>query len=135
MAKLKELQDNLNKLWASIIEKQVIDIFNHFILFEIKSINNGEVSFHQLKFNNVKSIYYINDQLPFEPEEDDYLELTSVLFEKERTNEIKVSSKSKEYSYLTSNSNFLIEIWGRELLIEASSVEIDGKLFEVGFTA
>ncbi|AWV32364.1 hypothetical protein [Paenibacillus odorifer] len=132
---MKELQDNLNKLWASIIEKQVIDIFNHFILFEIKSINNGEVSFHQLKFNNVKSIYYINDQLPFEPEEDDYLELTSVLFEKERTNEIKVSSKSKEYSYLTSNSNFLIEIWGRELLIEASSVEIDGKLFEVGFTA
>ncbi len=135
MAKLKELQDNLNKLWASIIEKQVIDIFNHFILFEIKSINNGGVSFHQLKFNNVKSLYYINDQLPFEPEEDDYLELTSVIFEKERTNEIKVSSKSKEYSYLTSNSNFLIEIWGRELLIEASSVEIDGKLFEVGFTA
>jgi hypothetical protein len=130
---LDKLQDHLNRLWSGIIEKQVIDLFNHFILFEIKVIDKGATTFHHLKFNSVKALYYLNDQPPYEPEEDDYLELTSITFEKERTKEMKVSSTSKEYSHLTSKPNFLLEIWGRELLIEASSVEINGNLFEVGF--
>lgn len=103
---MDKLQDYLNRLWSGIIEKQVIDLFNHFILFEIKVIDKGATTFHQLKFNNVKALYYLNDQPPYEPEEDDYLELTSITFEKERTKEIKVSSTSKEYSHLTSKPNF-----------------------------
>ncbi|WP_310551894.1 YxiG family protein [Paenibacillus glufosinatiresistens] len=128
---MEKLQDCLNKVWSGIIEKHIIDLYNHFILFEIKVISKGTTTSHQLKFNNVRTIYYLNDQPPFEPEEDDYLELTSVTFEEE-AKEIKINSTKNEYSYLKSSPNFLVEIWGRELLIDASSVEIDGDLFELG---
>lgn len=132
--KLEDIQDYLNCLWSGIIENHVIDIFNHSILFDINVVNNGEEIHHQLKFSNVKALYYLNDQSPFEPEDDDYLELTSVTFQKEKTKRINVSCVSNEYPHLATKANFSLEIWGREMLIEASSVEIDGKLFEVGFS-
>lgn len=131
---IEEIQDYLNCLWSGIIEKHVIDIFNHSILLDIKIINNGEEFHHQLKFNNVKAFYYLNDQPPLKPEDDDYLELTSITFQKEKRKFIKVISDSDEYPHLSTRANFSLEIWGREMIIEASSVEMDGKLFEVGFS-
>lgn len=131
---MEDIQNYLNCLWSGIIERHVFDIFNHSILFNIKVINNGEQFHHQLKFNNVKAFYYLNDQSPFDPEGDDCLELTSVTFLKEKSKQIKVSCVSDEYPHLTTRTNFCLEIWGRELIIEASAVDIDGKLFDVGLS-
>ncbi|MDP4098471.1 hypothetical protein OIN60_17190 [Paenibacillus sp. P96] len=131
---MDRIQEYLNGLWSGVVENHVIDLFNHCILLDIKVINQGVTIQHQLKFKNVKSFYYLNDQYPFEPEVGDYLELTSVTFQKGNTKEIKVTSDSSEYPHLTTNTNFALEIWGREVFIEASSIEIDGKLFDVGFS-
>ena len=129
---MNDIQDYLNCLWSGVIERHVIDLFKHSVLMDIKVINNGKAIQHQLKFNQVKALYYLNDQAPLEPEDDDYLELTSVTFQKEETKQVKVSYDSHEYPHLTTEANFSLEIWGREMIIEASSVEIDGKLFDVG---
>ncbi|GGH61408.1 hypothetical protein GCM10008014_36820 [Paenibacillus silvae] len=131
---MESIQDYLNSLWSGVIEKHVFDLFNHCILFDIKVVDKGKTIQHQLKFTNVKSFYYLNDQIPFEPEYDDYLELTSISFQNEKNKVIKVSSYLNEHPHLATNINFSLEIWGRELFIEASSIEIDGKLFHVGFS-
>ncbi|MBJ9991027.1 YxiG family protein [Paenibacillus sp. S28] len=131
---MENIQNYLNSLWTGIIENHAFDIFNHSIKFDIKVISNEEEVYHQLRFNNVKAFYYLNDQPPFEPEDDDYLELTAITFLKEKTKQIKVSCGSSEYSHLSTKTNFSLEIWGREMIIEASVVEIDGKFFDVGFS-
>ncbi|ARU62151.1 hypothetical protein CBW65_14935 [Tumebacillus avium] len=129
---MENLQDLLNCLWAGVIEKHTVDLFNHTIEFDVRTNWGGVISYHHLKFTGVKAVYYINDQFPSEPEEGDYLELSSVSYDKDMEMEVKVSADSKEYSHLNSKANFLLEIWGREVLIDALSVEVDGKFFEVG---
>jgi len=128
---VNELQNLLNNLWTGTIESHVFDIYNHVIQLNVKVIRDNRISHHCLKFRGVKSIYYINDQYPFSPEKDDYLELTSVTYESESLRKIKVASLSKDFSHLTSNTNFSIEIWGREIFIHAASIEVDGKIFEI----
>lgn len=131
---MKEVQNYLNFLWSGTIEKHVIDLFHHSMTLHIRVINGGEESNHLLKFINVKAFYYFNDQSPFEPEVDDFLELTSVTYLPEKEMQIKVSDISHACSHLQTKVNFSLEIWGREMIIEASAVEIDGLLFNVGFS-
>ncbi|MNK75063.1 hypothetical protein D3C87_945970 [compost metagenome] len=126
-----QLQDYLNRFWASKIDNHIIDLFNHYILFEVVALNHGTSSSHYLKFHQVKSFYYTNDQLPIMPEEDDYLELSSVVFEQEKSNKIELRFNGGE-NYRSSSMNFILEIWGREMLVESSSIEVDGMLFDIG---
>ncbi|MDU4698582.1 MULTISPECIES: YxiG family protein [Paenibacillus] len=125
-----ELQNYLNKLWTCVIEDHDIDLFNQFIFFNLKAVCRGEITYHSLKFKNVKSFYYLNGQDLYEPETDDYLELTSVSYLDEKVGVIANYGLEADL-YRHTKANFMIEIWNREIFIESSLVEVDGISFEI----
>jgi len=126
---LNSIQDVLNYLWSGMIKNHSIDLLYHKIEFEIEILNEGKFFLHYLKFSNVKSFYYLNDQEPFVPEDNDYLELSAVYYEREESKKIEVKSTKSTGFYRSTNPNFILEIWGREMYIEASSIEVDGIVY------
>jgi hypothetical protein len=80
LAKLKAVLDNL---WANVIDEMNIDVFNHRITFTTKAIDNGTITNYQLTFEEISSFYFVEGTGEerfnlLEPEEDSYLELTSI---------------------------------------------------------
>ncbi|MHB9941521.1 hypothetical protein CF065_07805 [Clostridium sporogenes] len=134
-----ELQNELNELWAGIIEIFQIDILNNTISFIIKVIEYEEEKKYSVVFNGVSSYYFVHDSGEkrynlFDPEKGDYLELTSIDYY-EKGLDIKIKSLTEEWAkQYYSNTNFVLEIWSSMLFIGAKSVTINGKIFEVGYS-
>lgn len=133
-----ELQNKLNELWGGVIEFFEVDILNNSISLSIKVIDNGQENKYNLVFNRVSSYYFVHDSGEqrynlFDPEEGDYLELTSIDYYKGGLN-IKLESLTEDWvKQYYSNPNFVLEIWSSMLFIEAKSVIINGRIFEVGY--
>lgn len=134
-----ELQKKLNELWAGIIEYFQINILKNTISFSIEVIENGQKNKYNLIFNRVSSYYFVHDSGEqryniLDPEEGDYLELTSIDYYKDGL-DIKMKSLTEEWAkQYYSNANFVLEIWNSMLFIEAKSVAINEKIFEVGYS-
>ncbi|WP_088069947.1 YxiG family protein [Gottfriedia luciferensis] len=138
--KLKYLKENLDDLWANVIDEMNIDVFNHRIVFDTRAINDGIVKNYKLIFEDVSSFYFLENTSEnrfnlLELDEDSYLELTSIYYYPKGIGLISINSKTddnwvKQYS---SNSNFSIEIWNSMLFVEAKRVVINDKVFDVGY--
>ncbi|WP_252250330.1 hypothetical protein [Clostridium sp. ZBS13] len=137
--KESELQNKLNELWAGVIELFQINILKNTISFIIKVIEDGQEHKYNVVFNGVSSYYFVHDSGEcrynlFDSEDDDYLELTSIDYYKNGL-DIKMKSLTEEWvKQYYSNTNFVLEIWSSILFIEAKSVTINEKTFEVGYS-
>ncbi|WP_315077929.1 hypothetical protein [uncultured Clostridium sp.] len=137
--KESELQNKLNELWAGVIELFQINILKNTISFIIKVIEDGQEHKYNVVFNGVSSYYFVHDSGEsrynlFDPEDDDYLELTSIDYYKNGL-DIKMKSFTEEWAkQYYSNTNFVLEIWSSILFIEAKSVTINKETFEVGYS-
>jgi hypothetical protein len=136
---LEQLKAWLDNLWANVIDEINIDVFNHRITFSTKAIDNGTITNYQLTFEEVSSFYFVEgtgeDRFNLlEPEEDSYLELTTIDYHPNGIGSITVKSKTEEWvKRYISNSNFTIEIWNSMLFVEAERLVINGKTFDVGY--
>lgn len=134
-----KLQNKLNELWAGIIELLEFDILKNTISFIIKVIEYGEEKKYNVIFNGVSSYYFVHDSGEkrynlFDPEEGEYLELTSIYYY-ENVLDIKIESLTEKWAkQYSSNANFVLEIWSSMLFIEAKNVIINKKIFEVEYS-
>jgi hypothetical protein len=133
---VKELQEQLNSLWAGVVEQLQFDILNHKITFHIK-VNNGIVQKSELIFKEVSAYYFIENSGDerlnlIEPDDGDYLELTSIDYYENGVGLVSIQSSSIDWvEQYYSSANFVLELWSSMLLIEAKSVTINGKAFNV----
>lgn len=139
MIKLNEIQNKLNELWESSIDFYEFNILNHTITFNVTVIENGKESKYGVKFKGVSSYHFYEDSKekrfnPLEPDDEDYLELTSIQFYKDGIGNITNKSQTEKWSeQYYSNANFSLEIWNSMLFIEASKIIIDGIEYEVKY--
>nr|NNM90394.1 hypothetical protein [Bacilli bacterium] len=135
-----DVQVALNKLWASIVEEYHFDVLNHTIRFKTKVVDSGNVNEYDVQFCQVASFYFV-DGLDedrhncIEPDEGDYVELTSVHFLNEGIGDIRVVPNGDWTNQYSSTPNFAIEMWSKMLFIEAASVKFNQEIFNVGYPA
>ncbi|HKZ53979.1 MAG TPA: hypothetical protein VJ123_00750 [Anaerolineales bacterium] len=129
------LADSLNRLWDGTIEEFDIDLCSHIISMLISVNYGGEESPHKVVFENVASFYYVAEDGTFRFDSPTWerAELTEIVFA-DGTDSIRHTSKqSRKVPEYTTSANFVLGIWSSVLFIEAKSITIDGKRFEVGY--
>jgi len=137
--KLNGLKATTDALWAGIIRKMDFNLLKHEIFFDVEVIENGVSSKHSVIFEDVASYFYSNNiedkRLEiYIPDEEDYLEMTSIHYLEGGIGQIGIQSNSEPWAkQWHSSANFIIEIWSAHLFIEARTVIIDGEIFNVGF--
>lgn len=136
---MKQIKECLNDLWANVIDDINIDVYNHRIVFTTRANDIGIVKNYKLTFEQVSSFYFLENAgedryNQFEPEEDDYLELTSINYHPQGVGLISINSKTDDWvKQYISNANFSLEIWSSMLFVEAKRVLINDKGFDVGY--
>ncbi len=136
---LSEIQEKLNILWASMITKLTVDILRHSIRFDLTVIKNGDEVDFILQFDGVSSFYFVEDAgekrlYPIEPDEGDYTEISTIHYYKLGVGQLNITSKSETWvKQYNSSANFALELWNSLLLIEASSILINGDRFNVNY--
>ena len=127
----------LNNLWETVINKLDIDILRDTISLDITLQDGGEISDHSLIFEKVSSYFYVKGfggrRFQFYPfEEGEYLELSALYYHDKPIEFVGVVSPTEEWAnQCTATANFVLEIWGRILFIEAKEVTIDGTKYDV----
>lgn len=125
---LDKIQNKLNELWAGVIDFYKFDILNHAITFNVTVIENGKEEKYSIKFKGVSSYHFYEDSEeerinPLDPDDGDYLELTSIQFYENGVGDITTKSETEKWAeQYYSNSNFVLEIWNSMLFIEASNI-------------
>lgn len=132
------VQKTLNNLWASTVEDYDFDILNHTIRFMTKVIHSGVVSEYDVEFSKVASYYFIgglDDERHncLEPDEGDYVDLTSVHFSHDGIGDIKIIPHREWRNNYPSTPNFAIEMWNKMLFIEAAEVKVNDVHLNVGY--
>lgn len=125
-----DYQSKVNCMWESIIESYMFDALTHCINMELKLIENQIVTTHKMTIYGVKSILYLNDAELYMPEDGDYLELTSITIDISKVNKIETWNIEKKSQHLESQANVILEIWNREVLIDAVGFILDGQKYE-----
>lgn len=128
MILLDKFQNKLNELWAGIIECYKFDILNHSITFYVTVIENGKEKKYSVKLKGVSSYHFYENSGEqrtnlLEPDEGDYLELTSIHLFENGVGDIRITSKNEKWAeQYYSNTNIVIEIWNSILFVEADSI-------------
>ena len=136
---MDKIQNKLNELWAAVIDFYEFDILNHTITFELTVIENGKEEKHNVKFKGVSSYHFYEDSEeqrinPLEPDEGDYLELTSIQFYENGIGDITTKSETEKWAeQYYSNSNFVLEMWNSMLFIEASNIILNDVEYKVKY--
>lgn len=134
---LDKIQNKLNELWAGVIDFYEFDILNHAITFNVTVIENGKEEKYSIKFKGVSSYHFYEDSEeqrinPLEPDDGDYLELTSIQFYENGLGDITTKSETEKWAeQYYSNSNFVLEIWNSMLFIEASNIILNDIEYKV----
>jgi len=134
---MNTLTEALNHFWESIIKNIAVDILNSSISIELEIVENGESYKHTVIFKEVSSYFYLNNigdsrLCIHQPEEDEYLELTTINYLEEGVGQIKVVSMNETWAnQCFASANFVIEIWSRILFIEAKKVIIDRNEYSI----
>lgn len=134
---LDKIQNKLNELWAGVIDFYEFDILNHAITFNVTVIENGKEEKYSIKFKGVSSYHFYEDSEeqrinPLEPDDGDYLELTSIQFYENGVGDITTKSETEKWAeQYYSNSNFVLEIWNSMLFIEASNIILNDIEYKV----
>lgn len=136
---LDKIQNKLNELWAGVIEFYKFDILNHVITFNVTVIENGKEEKYSIKFKGVSSYHFYEDSEeerinPLDPDDGDYLELTSIQFYENGVGDITTKSETEKWAeQYYSNSNFVLEIWNSMLFIEASNIILNDIEYKVKY--
>jgi hypothetical protein len=136
---LDKIQNKLNELWAGVIDFYEFDILNHAITFNVTVIENGKEEKYSAKFKGVSSYHFYEDSEeqrinPLEPDEGDYLELTSIQFYENGVGDITTKSETEKWAeQYYSNSNFVLEIWNSMLFIEASNIILNNVEYKLKY--
>ena len=128
---MENLIEKLNLLWASKILNYDYDMLLNNITFLLETLDNGQIHRNELKFKKVSMVYFVNNVGDtrfniFEPDEDDYLEFTSISI----LEDVKFDIESERDEWLKQyqgKANVCIEIWSKVLLIEADSIELNNE--------
>ncbi len=138
------LRNELNKLEEGRILNLAFDILYHSINLKVK-VYQLEEKFETFNviFSHVSSFYFVNDIGEerfnmWEPDPDDTKELTSIGYYKSGIGNIKViAHKGIEgenwANYWYSSANFALDLLVGVLFIEARSITINDKTYEVGY--
>lgn len=136
---MNEIQNKLNELWAGVIDFYEFNILKHTITFNITVIENGEKAKYGVTFKGVSSYHFYEDSEeqrlnPINPDEGDYLELTSIQFYKNGIGNIATKSQIEQWAeQYYSDANFVLEIWNSMLFIEASNLILNDVEYEVKY--
>ncbi|HKZ55889.1 MAG TPA: hypothetical protein VJ123_10440 [Anaerolineales bacterium] len=131
----ESLTESLNRLWDGTIEEFDIDLCSHAISMLISVVYGEEVSQHKVVFENVASFYYVAEDgtFRFDSPAWERAELTEIVF-RDGTETIQHTSKQpRKVPEYTTSANFVLGMWSSVLFVEAKSISIDGKRFEVGY--
>jgi len=134
---LKKLIALLNEMWATVVESFHIDILSHTISLNVKLSDNKE--YYKIVFKGVSSFYFVENSgdsrlNPINPEDGDYIELTSIDYYQNGIGKIHIiSTKEQWVDEYFSSANFVLEFWEALLFIEAKSIVINGEEFLVDY--
>lgn len=120
-----------NILWALIIKKLDINIFEKIICFDLISGNDDPIQeYHLLKIINCKGYLWIEKSKEsyedYDFKKSSYYEITSISFRN-----IEVKSEDEWLKQYNIEYNIAIEIWESVLLVKAEGIEIDDILYKI----
>lgn len=123
-----ELQQQLDQLWAAVIDQITFDPLRNRIEIAVHAIDDGETSHAKLVFEDLAAFRFLHNtgedrKMIGEYEEGDQLELSLV----------KHFPNGVEGVQADFVPNFVIEMYQQVLHLEARVVIVDGERFEVGF--
>jgi hypothetical protein len=129
-----DLVRRLAEFEASTITALGFNIWANTVTVEIQSsVNEGES--HAMEFLGVSSVYFVNGpgNSRFNPPNWEFVEMSDITFMKEGYPAIIHKSGMKGVAEHRTSANFAIDIASSLLLIEAKTIIIDGKEYEVGY--
>lgn len=134
-----QLEEELNALWDGIIEKMDFDILGHTIRLNTKAvIDDKTTKRYTIVFSGVSSFYFIENTGTerfnlSQPSPGDFLELSMVVYYKKGVGKIGINPDKTWTEQWHSSANFALELWSSILFIEAHSVTINHRTFDVGY--
>ena len=127
---MKNIEKALNNIYCSVINDVRFDLPKKEILFCLTLVDNGETTYHTLKFINCRSFMWIEKPISnhdlYDYRNCDYYELTEISIKKINTNSDDEWLKQYPMEY-----NIAIEIWETALLINATELLVDQKNFKL----
>ncbi|MGT2964061.1 YxiG family protein [Streptococcus acidominimus] len=131
------LQEKLNSLFEMVITKFNVDILGNRIVLEGYLAEADYIS-HRIDFTRVSCFYFINNTTESRkniwlPEEDDFLEMTSIYALSELVNIDIESSKDTWLNQYSGSGNIVLEFWSNLLVIEAETIIINGVSYPIDF--
>jgi hypothetical protein len=135
---MSELEILLNKLESTEISSIDFDLLKNKITINVVSVEDETtIEEYRIEFIKVSAFFFVEapgknrlEIIDYEP--GDYLELTSIGYYKKGIGEISIKNKIEKWvENYRSNFNFGLEIWSSMLLIEAGSIKINGRKFNV----
>lgn len=132
---IEELAPALEKLSHATIDEVALDLCAHTLTFKLRVLDKKWRE-SSVRFDGVTSFYYIDgtsgQETPWPKW--DYAELTGIAYSEDLPDSIVERSEIRgELRVLQSMANFEIEFWDSHLFIEAGSIAIDGRVFEVSY--
>jgi hypothetical protein len=128
------IQNKLNEIFETKITFYKFDLLNNKITMDLEKIENGIITNHKLELEKISTAYFINNTSNkrkniFEPEEDDYLELTSLnILEKSVLFRIESDIEQWLNNYC-GMGNLILEIWSNIIILEVQIIRLDEKEF------
>lgn len=133
--KMNALNDALALLWASRIKTYSVDFLNNAMSFELESVDSGNIQNHSLEICKIRAFSFFNNTKDsieeiWEPEPDDYLELTSISLIS-KTEQVIKSTDEKWAEQYGSSFNMCLELWSNLILVNTPLVIIDGVQYSI----
>lgn len=128
------IQNKLNEIFETKITFYKFDLLNNKITMNLEKIENGIRSNHKLELEKISTAYFINNTSNkrkniFEPEEDDYLELTSLNI-LEKSVLFRIESDIEQWlNKYCGMGNLILEIWSNIIILEVQIIRLDEKEF------
>lgn len=130
---MESLNKKLNLLWASKILNYDFDMLSNNITFLLETLDDGEIHRYELELKKVSMLYFVNNAGDtrfdiFEPDEDDYLEFTSISI----LENVALNIESEKHEWMkqyNGKANVCIEIWSKVVLIEVNSIVLNNESY------
>lgn len=130
---MESLNKKLNLLWASKILNYDFDMLSNNITFLLETLDDGEIHRYELELKKVSMLYFVNNAGDtrfdiFEPDEDDYLEFTSISI----LENVALNIESEKHEWMkqyNGEANVCIEIWSKVVLIEVNSIVLNNESY------
>ena len=119
-----EIDNLFNPFWDCIIKNSIYNPFEG--VFEFEVVCDDEI--HKVSFLNISTFVYFNN-ITNTFEQDDYKELSSIVFKERKAKFSK--SAPKWLTHYSLDFNVSIEVIRRTILIKCGSVKVDDNLYQL----